>query len=74
MKSYVNIYRGILPSKFGDQPVGDLGVLHRIKFEPLGFVHAYPSNQNGKSGNHTETKREMQDSPEAVGAEDAIHR
>jgi len=57
------------PVTLEDQPVGDLGVLHRIALVPLRLVHIQSPNEDGESGNNTETKGETPDSPEVVGTE-----
>jgi len=44
------------PVALDDQPVGNLGVLHRITLEPLGLVHVQPPKQDSKSGDYTETE------------------
>lgn len=57
------------PIALDDQPVGNLGVLHRIALESLRFIHVNPPNQDGESRDDTETKRETPDCPEVVGTE-----
>lgn len=61
------------PVAFEDQPVGNLGVLHGITFEPLGFIHVYSPNQDGESRDHTEAKGDTPNSPEVVGTETMTH-
>jgi len=44
------------PVAFDDQPIGNLGVLHRITLEPVGLVHVQSPKQDGKSRDDTETE------------------
>jgi hypothetical protein len=62
------------PVTLDDQPVRDLGVLHRIASEPLWFLHVYSPNQDCESGDDTETKRNTPDSPEMVRTKAGIRR
>lgn len=62
------------PVALDDQPVGNLGVLHRIAFEPVRLIHVQSPNQDGKGGDDTETKGETPDGPEVVGSEAKIQR
>ena len=60
------------PVSLNDQPVRDLGVLHGIALEPLGFIHPQPPQEDGEGGNDTEPKGEAPDSPKVVGSEATI--
>jgi len=62
------------PVALDDQPVGNPGVLHRITLEPLGFVHVQPPNQDGKSGDDTETKGQTPYGPEVVWSKAMVQR
>ena len=60
------------PVALDDEQVGDLGVPHRIAFEPLRFVHVYSPNQDGESGDDTKAEGETPDGPKVVRTETAI--
>ena len=63
------------PVALNDQPVGDLGILHRIALEPLGLLHINSPDEDGNGGDDTETKGETPDGPEMVGSKAIIqHR
>ena len=54
------------PVALDDQPVRDLGVLHRIALEPLGLIHVQPPDEDGEGREDTETEGETPDGPEVV--------
>ena len=54
------------PVALDDQPVGNLGVLHRITLEPFGLVHIPSPKQDGKSRDGTETEGQTPYGPEVV--------
>ena len=44
------------PVALNDQPVGNLGVFHRIALEPVRLFHVQSPEQDGESGDETEAK------------------
>ena len=60
------------PVAFDDEPVGDLGVFHRIAFVPLRFVHIYSPNQDRESREDAKAKGETPDGPKVVRTEAKI--
>ena len=60
------------PVTLDDEPVGDLGVPHRIALEPLRFVHVYSPKKDGESRDEAKAEGETPDGPKVVGTKTVV--